>query len=95
MSGLRPLAFPDLTQAWDMLGRPRDLPVSVQRTCVHALVLRLRGFGPSLALSRRTVWPSPPQYKVGNPNWVISELNSPACTPPVNASPPFSRRADA
>lgn len=60
----------------------------MQRTCVHALVPRLRGFGQSLALSRRTVWPSPPQYKVGNPKWVISELNSPACTPPVNASPP-------
>lgn len=48
-----------------------------------------------LALSRRTVRPSPPSYKVGNPIEVISELNGPACTPPVNASPPASQRADA
>jgi hypothetical protein len=34
------------------------------------------------------VLPSPPHHKVGNPNQVISELNSQACTPPVNASPP-------
>jgi hypothetical protein len=42
----------------------------------------------SLAITRRTVLPSPSLYKVGNPKKEISELNSPACTPPVNASPP-------
>lgn len=48
-----------------------------------------------LAIARRPVLPSPSDYKVGNPIEVISELNSPACTPPVNASPPPSRGADA
>lgn len=32
---------------------------------------------------------------VGDSIEVISEFNRPACTPPVNASPPSSRRADA
>ena len=32
--------------------------------------------------------PSPSLYKVGNPKKEFSELNSPAFTPPVNASPP-------
>jgi hypothetical protein len=41
-----------------------------------------------LAITRRLVLPSPSLYKVGNPKKEFSELNSPACTPPVNASPP-------
>lgn len=53
------------------------------------------GSGSPLAMARRPVLPSPPFYKVGNPIEVISELNSPACTPPVNASPPPLREADA
>jgi len=87
------LSRPD--RRWDAAGHSWDLPVSVHGTCVHAMVLRLRGSDASLALSRRTVWPSLSGNEVGNPNSVISELNSPACTPPVNASPPPSRRADA
>ncbi len=34
---------------------------------------------------------SPSSHKVGNPYEVISELDSLACTPPVNASPPPPR----
>jgi len=38
-----------------------------------------------LALAPRIVLPSLPQYEVGTPEWVISELNGwPACSP-VNA----------
>ena len=48
-----------------------------------------------LAITRRPVQPSLPDNEVGNPVAVISELHSPACTPPVNASPPPSRGADA
>ena len=40
-------------------GRSWDIPVSVQRVCIHALGLRLRRSVSPLALSRRTVLPSP------------------------------------
>jgi len=53
------------------------------------------GPGSPLAMARRPVLPSPPNHKVGNPNKVISELNIPAYTPPVNASLPPLREANA
>jgi len=49
----------------------------------------------SLTITRRPVLPSPPNHKVGNLIKVISELNCPACMPPVNASLPPSREANA
>jgi len=58
-------------------------------------LLRLREPSTPLALSRRTVLPSLPGHWVGDSIALISELYRPACTPPVNASPPPSRRADA
>jgi hypothetical protein len=48
-----------------------------------------------LAIAQRPVRPSLSDNEVGKPEWVISELNGPACTPPVNASPPPLREADA
>lgn len=45
--------------------------------------------------TQRFVLSSPSGNKVDNPSAVISELSSPAYTPPVNASPPPSREADA
>ena len=53
--------------AADTADRFRDLPASVQGVCVHALVLRLRGSGTPLAISRRTVRPSHIRNWVGNP----------------------------
>ncbi len=54
--------------------------------CVHALVLRLRRFNVQLALLLHAMLSSPSDYRVDNLILVISELNSQACTPPVNAS---------
>jgi hypothetical protein len=54
--------------------------------CVHALVLRLRRFNELLAISQIAILSSPSDHKVDNLILVISELNSQACTPPVNAS---------
>jgi len=54
--------------------------------CVHALVLRLRRFNELLAISQLAVLSSPSDHRVDNLILVISELNSQACTPPVNAS---------
>ena len=48
-----------------------------------------------LTITRHPVLPSPSRHKVGNPIKVISELNSPACMPPVNASLPPLREANA
>ena len=82
--------------------RPRDarsaapgisrFPCKELGTCPGSLTPRVRC---ATRVTRHIVRPSPPNHKVGNPNEVISELNSPACTPPVNASPPSSRMADA
>ena len=79
-SGLRPQAFPD--QPDPTVGRCWDLPVLVHRVSTHAQGLRLRGTGMCLALSPRTVLPSPSGNKVGVPEWLISELNSLACVFP-------------
>jgi hypothetical protein len=87
--------LPRPDRRWDCPGRFWDLPVSVHGACVHALVLGLRGPGSLLALAQRPVLPSLRGDSVGNPDGVISELHRPACTPPVNASPPPSRGADA
>jgi hypothetical protein len=62
--GLCPLR-PDRPR--DTADRFRDLPASVQGVCVHALVLRLRGSGTPIAISRRTVRPSHIRNWVGNP----------------------------
>ena len=52
------------------------------KVSTHAHVLRLRGTNARLALSPRTVWPSPLVNKVGVPELLISELNSLACVFP-------------
>lgn len=49
----------------------------------------------TLAIACHPVLPSLSSHEVGNPIKVISELNSPACTPPVNASLPPLREANA
>ena len=46
------------------------------------MVLRLRGSAGALAIARSSMLPSPSDNKVGNPDEVISELNSPACQYP-------------
>ena len=46
------------------------------------MVLRLRGFTKALAIARSSMLPSPSDNMVGNPDEVISELNSPACQYP-------------
>lgn len=70
------------------LQRPIRLPEQISVDLVQQI-------GELELITRHIVRPSPSDHKVGNQNEVISELNSPACTPPVNASPPPSRLADA
>ena len=82
------LGLPRPDRPWMAVGRSPDLPVSVHGACVHALVLRLRGSGnvPCDSATSRAAFPV--RQRGRQPERVISELNSPACTPPVNASPP-------
>jgi hypothetical protein len=89
MSGVQPYASPDRTGVLDK--HPADFRIS-RFPCMELADMPWfsDSAGPMtpLAITRRPVLPSPSLYKVGNPKKEISELNSPACTPPVNASPP-------
>ena len=57
--------LPQPDRPWMVIGRSWDIPVSVQRVCMHALVLRLRGSVSPLAIAQRTILPSPSSHKVG------------------------------
>ena len=87
-SGLWPQAFPD-RPADGLRSRPAGATGISRFSCMERPRMRRvsDSAGPMsrLALSPRIVLPSLPQYEVGTPEWVISELNGwPACSP-VNA----------
>ncbi len=67
-------------------GRSRDLPVPAQNACVRAKVLRPRRTQLTLAITRQSVQSPPLATTWTSETYVFSRLNSPARTPPVNAS---------
>src|SRR6266699_1280088 len=89
--GLVALAFPGRPALDQGAGDRWALPVLAHGACVHAMVLRPRGVRGGLALAPTRDVAFRPFDSVGTPIALISRLNSPACTSPVNASPAPSR----